>query len=133
MGIYWKLYAFVVLAMFMLPFGDLYRFVPETIYYVPAVSFPVLTFFLFSGRTLLARAVFYTVNLSALLVIAYAFVLALYFFNHYMGPKFGTNHSPSLVISQIWTQVFIWFVVPFDMISLLIFFAGYFSGAQKTR
>lgn len=132
-GLYTKVYTLTVLAMFMLPYGGIYRYLPNAVYYVPALSFPVLTFFLFFRKKPPARVAFYTVNLSALLVIVYAFALALYFLNHYMGPSFGEDGSPSLLISQRWKLVFIWFVLPFDLVSLLIFLAGYWSNRGRAR
>ncbi len=120
-GAYATIFYVAIPAIFIFPYTGIFQYPPSWIYFGSALTLPVLTFFLFFGKARLAPTVLYTINLSALLVIVYAFWLAQYFFNYYMGPPFAQGEAPSLIISQCWVYAFLWSVLPFDAIYALMY------------
>ncbi len=112
-------YAWLMLLLALLVLGAAAETaLPVLVYYAPAVSMPVLAFFLFYGRKPLARAIWRTVNLAALLAFLYIVLLALYFHNMYMGPRF--EDDPSAVLSLYWYYSCIWFVLPFNAAAVCV-------------
>lgn len=90
---------------------------PAASYYVPAIGMPVLWFLLFFRKRPLPLAAFYALDVSALLVLVYAFTLGMQFHNYYMGRP-PLHDYPSLVISQAWGSVFLYLVLPLNAMVL---------------
>ena len=82
------------------------------IYYLPIPILLIISFFVFRKST--HPKFLKAANFAALLIFIYFILLGLYFQNFYMGEMSGGY--PSRIISVWWTRLFLFLLLPIDII-----------------